>query len=111
MKALIPMLPFLLLVGGNAATAQELAEGEALYNDKCLYCHNIQGTGTTMLGKRLGEEKALLSERTDLNDQYIKTVLRYGVGSMPWYRRTEITDADAAAIARYLIRNNQTTSQ
>lgn len=101
------VLVLLLTLPTAPALADQIAEGKAVFDEKCLPCHNSAGTGTIMLGKRLGQENALLSERSNLNTAYIKTVLRYGIGSMPWYRRTEITDTEADAIAAYLTRNNQ----
>ena len=100
------LIVLLLILPTDLALANQVAEGKAVFDEKCLPCHNSAGTGTIMLGKRLGEENALLSERRNLNAAYIKTVLRYGMGSMPWYRRTEISDAEADAIAAYLTRKN-----
>lgn len=57
-----------------------------------------------MLGRRLGVEFSLIEERADLTDDYIKTVVRKGVNSMPWYRRTELSNAELDSIAAYLTR-------
>ena len=104
MRCLI--LSLFLIAPLSLAQAQSVEEGQTLFNDKCMSCHNPAATGSVMLGKRLGEENAVLSERNNLSAEYIKVVLRYGVGSMPWYRRSEISDAQADAIAAYLTRNN-----
>jgi mono/diheme cytochrome c family protein len=37
----------------------------------------------------------------------VKTFVRNGVSIMPFFRKTEISDADLDAIAAYLTRNNQ----
>ena len=55
-----------------------------------------------MLGRRLGPDKALLLARTDLQPVYVSTVVRRGLGSMPWFTRVEVTDAELAAITTYL---------
>lgn len=76
--------------------------GKQLFHARCGGCHLAGGGGTKMLAKRLGEEKSLLEERTDLLPLYIRTVVRYGVGSMPWFTRVELPDAELDAIADYL---------
>jgi mono/diheme cytochrome c family protein len=77
-------------------------KGKQLFRARCGGCHLAGGGGTLMLAKRLGKEKALLEERTDLLPLYIRTVVRHGVGSMPWFTRVELPDADLDAIADYL---------
>ena len=49
-----------------------------------------------------GAIPALLEERTDLTQQYIESFVRMGVGVMPQFRKTEITDAELDAMVRYL---------
>ena len=63
--------------------------------------------GTNLLTKQrvmLGEppEKALLANRTDLTQDYIKIVVRRGKLAMPSLTRVEVTDAELDAIARFL---------
>jgi mono/diheme cytochrome c family protein len=99
--------PTLLLIGALSpamATAAEPAPGEALFVHRCAPCHRDGGTGTFMLGRRLGPERALLERRTDLIPDYVRTVVRSGVNSMPPLSRVEVPDADLAAIAAYLAR-------
>lgn len=55
-----------------------------------------------MLGRRLGEQNALLEGRTGLDAAYIQTVVRNGIQSMPRISRAELPDADLARIAQYL---------
>jgi mono/diheme cytochrome c family protein len=45
-------------------------------------------------------------QRTDLDADYIRAVVRNGINSMPWYTRTDLSDRQIAAIAAYLTRNN-----
>ena len=51
-----------------------------------------------------GATPALLKERTDLNPAYIKQVVRQGLYVMPFFRKTELSDADLNAIVAYLTR-------
>jgi (+)-pinoresinol hydroxylase len=83
-------------------------QGHKLFNGSCVYCHGPNVWGTFTLGRRMGADHALLEKRTDLVAPYVKTVIRAGVGSMPAFRRTELTDADVDAIVDYLTRNNST---
>lgn len=85
-----------------AAAAQEPPTGQALFRRHCGPCHLQGGTGTFMLGRRLGAENALLEKRTNLADTYIRTVVRSGIQSMPRLSRAELPDADLARIAQYL---------
>jgi mono/diheme cytochrome c family protein len=81
-------------------------QGRKLYNGSCIYCHGPNVWGTFTLARRLGADHALLEQRTDLVGPYVKTVIRAGLGSMPAFRRTELTDADVDAIVDYLTRAN-----
>jgi mono/diheme cytochrome c family protein len=79
-------------------------QGRKLYNATCVYCHGPNVWGTYTLGRRLGSDKALLEQRTDLVAPYVKIVIRAGLGSMPAFRRTELSDSEADAIVDYLTR-------
>jgi len=56
--------------------------------------------------KYKGAKPPLLSERTDLIPPVTKTFVRKGVLIMPFFRKTEISDADLDALAAYLARNH-----
>ncbi|HEX4002562.1 MAG TPA: cytochrome c [Candidatus Acidoferrales bacterium] len=81
-----------------------LEQGKTLFHAKCGYCHLAGGTGTIMLGFRLGKDKALLENRTDLTTTYIEHVARSGIGSMPRLTRIEVPDSELKLIAAYLTR-------
>jgi mono/diheme cytochrome c family protein len=83
-------------------TAQQ-DQGRKLFQSTCLYCHGEKVWGTFTLARRRADE-GLLEKRTDLSAPFVKNVVRNGLGSMPAYRRTELTDADVDAIAAYLTR-------
>jgi mono/diheme cytochrome c family protein len=87
------------LVGGK--------DGAALFSNRCGACHLPGGMGTNMLTKQrlmMGEspEKALLENRSDLTQGYVRVVVRAGRGAMPLLSRVEVTDAELDAIASYL---------
>jgi len=80
-------------------------DGEAVFARECGMCHARGGTGTMMLGRRLGAENALLADRRDLDADYVAAAVRGGINSMPAITRVEVTDEDLAAIAGYLTRD------
>jgi mono/diheme cytochrome c family protein len=81
--------------------------GYVQFQMACSVCH---GTGPGKPGTRAlaakykGATPALLEERTDLNPAYIKQVVRQGLYVMPFFRKTELSDADLNAIVTYLTR-------
>jgi mono/diheme cytochrome c family protein len=96
----------------SPASAQESASsrtppGATLYRSHCGLCHESGGTGTFMLSRRLGRERALLVGRTDLTEDYVMQVVRHGLMSMPRFTRVEVTDAELASIAAYLAAGKQ----
>jgi mono/diheme cytochrome c family protein len=79
-------------------------EGRKLFQATCIHCHGAKVWGTLALERRLGADQGLLEKRTNLLAPFVKSVVRNGLGSMPAYRRTELTDAEVDAIADYLTR-------
>ena len=79
-------------------------QGRKLFQSTCIHCHGERVWGTFALERRLGPDRGLLEKRTDLVAPFVTSVVRKGLGSMPAYRRTELTDADVDAIAAYLTR-------
>jgi len=84
--------------------SQKVAEGKKLFHERCGYCHLQGGTGTIMLARRLGKDRSLLEERTDLSAEYIKKITRVGINGMPPHNRIELPDSELDLIAIYLTR-------
>jgi mono/diheme cytochrome c family protein len=80
------------------------ADGKQLFERRCGVCHLQGQTGTTILARRLGPERALLAERTDLTAEYIRLVVRAGLVNMPPLTRVELPDAELEAISAWLRR-------
>lgn len=101
----------LLAAGGAAQDASENAAGphpgQAIYEKWCAPCHG-EGPGkpgTMVLAQRYGTSRpAVLEERTDMTAEYLATFVRSGVGVMPPFRKTEITDAELGQMIEYLLR-------
>ena len=83
---------------------QQLEEGNKLFYARCGYCHLAGGTGTIMLGRRLGKDRALLGQRTDLTASYVIKITRVGLNSMPPHTRIEVPDSELDLIAAYITR-------
>ena len=83
---------------------EKIEEGNKLFHARCGYCHLAGGTGTIMLGRRLGKDRALLGERTDLTAAYVKKITRVGLNSMPPHTRIEVPDSELDLIAAYITR-------
>jgi cytochrome c5 len=79
--------------------------GKLAFKARCAKCHGESGTGTFMLGRRLGKEKALIENRSDLTPTFIRHVVRNGIVSMPALTRVEVTDDELRAISDYLTKS------
>jgi mono/diheme cytochrome c family protein len=95
------------------ASKDQLAHGHDVFEAWCAPCHapvsgqeRLAGTSTLeMLYK--GAKPAALEQRTDLTPQRVAYYVRHGDNAMPWFRKTELSDEDLAAVAAYLARNNR----
>jgi len=82
-------------------------DAEALFSNRCGACHLAGGMGTNLLAKErmsmgASPESGLLVNRTDLTRSYVTAVVRHGKRAMPPLSRVEVTDAELAAIAKWL---------
>ena len=96
------------VIAADAPLSAQQQQGQKLYRSTCFYCHSEKVWGTLAIERRRGATDALLEKRTDLVPAFVKSVVRNGLGSMPPYRRTELTDTDVDAIIAYLTRANAT---
>ena len=100
---LLAVLCALPLAARAAETAaQDRGRGKQAFAHRCAMCHREGNTGTFVLARRLGNDKALLEQRTDLVPAYIRLVVRQGLLNMPRISRVELPDSDLEAITRYL---------
>ncbi len=110
MKKLGLILGILLLSTGAALAADSAHfRGHQIFEKWCAPCH---GTGPGKPGtialqtKYQGKFPALLEERTDLTPDIVVYFVRHGVSIMPFFRKTDITDADLTDLAAYLANNH-----
>lgn len=94
-------------VNANAQSAVE--RGEQVFDTWCTACHDDtrRTPGTAALqAKYQGAIPALLEERTDLTPEVVALWVRNGISIMPFFRKTEINDAQLDDLGAYLSRNN-----
>jgi (+)-pinoresinol hydroxylase len=85
--------------------AAPAASGESVYKHWCVHCHSAGrgNPGTDSLKVKYKEAiPAVLLDRTDLTPQFVTVSVRQGVLSMPPFRKTEITDAELAALSAWV---------
>ncbi|MEJ0008695.1 MAG: cytochrome c [Steroidobacteraceae bacterium] len=85
--------------------------GTAVYEHWCAPCH-APGPGhpgtQSLQFKYGGKLPAVLLQRTDLAPQAVAVFVRRGVLLMAPFRKTEITDAELAALSAYVAGNYKT---
>jgi (+)-pinoresinol hydroxylase len=88
-----------------SAAESPTPQGKAVFEKWCAPCH-APGPGhpgtTAIAALYKGAKPAPLEERTDLTPELVKQFVRKGVSVMPFFRKTEISDAELDALARYL---------
>lgn len=83
--------------------------GAAVFNNWCGACHSrgpMNAPGTTSLEfKYRSELPPALEDRTDLTAEQVEFYVRNGVATMPFFRKTELSDEDVRALAAYLVKD------
>ncbi len=85
------------------AISEDPASPEGLFARKCGVCHagGRLYPGTRALEIR-GVKPAVLLDRTDLDKAYVEQVVRNGLGSMPPFTPTALSDSELVAITKLL---------
>jgi mono/diheme cytochrome c family protein len=90
-----------------AQPQDQVAHGHQVFQYWCATCHG-PGPGhpgtDALAAKYHGSMPALLEDRRDLAPETVRHFVRHGVTIMPFFRKTEISDADLDAIGAYLAR-------
>jgi mono/diheme cytochrome c family protein len=99
-----------LKIGTAPATepSDPYAPGRAVYTKWCAPCHDpgVIHPGTNALTvKYQGIKSGVLLEWKDLPPELVRHLVRNGISVMPQFRKTEISDADLDALAKFLARN------
>jgi mono/diheme cytochrome c family protein len=89
-------------------TSLDPAVGEQKYQLFCAGCHDPGDghPGTMKLALLKGEDQSVLLERTDLNAEYIRFVVRDGMQEMAPFRPTDINDSELDSLIAFILSNN-----
>ncbi len=91
--------------GASAAFAAAPPDPAALYRVKCAVCHSPRGWASAVLARRVpAGQQALTDRKSGLPRAYVQRVVRRGVGAMPGFTPTDVTDTELAALAAWLER-------
>lgn len=104
-RPLLAIMTAAALLGSSAQAqtpARPLRDGKTIFQDKCVYCHDAKGWATRALAKRTPPGEAMITARKTLPAAYTKVVVRRGIGSMPGFTPTDLSDAEIAIIAAWL---------
>ena len=90
------------------ANAPDLKTGQQIYTLYCSACHDPgEGhAGTMKLALLKGEENSVITQRSDLNAEYIRFVVRDGLLEMAPFRPTDINDGELDSLIQYILSNN-----
>lgn len=91
------------LVGVMTPAVGAEMSGKEVFDHYCTHCHGSgDGPGTLQLSRTRGDDKGLLTERTDLAPDYIEYIVRHGLRSMPAFVPSDLTDARLKALLAFL---------
>ena len=101
----VAALSYVALAAAAPLHAQQPMDGKVVFEKWCAPCHG-DGPGkpgtAALQALYKGVKPALLEKRTDLTPEFTSAIVRTGVSVMPFFRKTEISDAELAALAKYL---------
>lgn len=99
---------FILLLATTRVFADDTgkSQGQIVYEHWCAPCHaaGMEHPGTMALATKYKDQQipAVLIDRTDMTPEFIKQFVRHGVSIMPFFRKTEISDKELDALAKYI---------
>jgi len=96
MKATVSVIIAVVLASSSAAFA---ADAAALWAQHCASCHGKDGTGTTVMGKKLGLKD--YTKDQGFSDAEATNVIKNGKGKMKGYK-DKLSDADVKALVAYV---------
>jgi cytochrome c6 len=96
MKTTVSVIIAVVLASSGAAFG---ADAAALWAQHCTSCHGKDGTGTTMMGKKLGLKD--YTKDQGFSDAEATNVIKNGKGKMKGYK-DKLSDADVKALVAYV---------
>jgi len=100
-----PAVLLAISAGVQGADREKSPHGYEVFQKWCAPCHGrgADKPGTVALTALYkGAKPGMLEERTDLTPETVRTFVRTGVSVMPFFRKTEVSDADLDALSLYL---------
>ncbi|MFV0482019.1 MAG: c-type cytochrome, partial [Campylobacteraceae bacterium] len=97
------------LVSTNAADSKSIENGEKQYKYWCATCHDAGKPGANALGIVYSGTgiSEIIDKRDDLEYETVKFFIRNGKHSMPFFRKTELSDKDIEDISNYIKENSK----
>jgi cytochrome c6 len=96
MKTSVSVIIAVVLASSGAAFG---ADAAALWAQHCASCHGKDGSGTTMMGKKLGLKD--YTKEQGFSDAEATNVIKNGKGKMKGYK-DKLSDADVKALVAYV---------
>ena len=84
------------------SSEREVRSPQQVFAARCAYCHEAGAWGTRVLARRVPEGQAELRKRTSLPAALTTLVVRRGIGAMPPFTPTELSDDELHALAQWL---------
>jgi len=102
----IVIMGILLVAAFNSFAADNNPDlGKQVYQKWCAPCHapgDLYPGTLALRAKYKGALPDALEQRTDLSPEMVKYFVRNGITIMPFFRKTEISDAELNAMADFL---------
>lgn len=105
MKRTVATIVLLAASACTLADEKHLDVGEQVYKKWCEPCHapgDLYPGTLALRAKYKGAVPDALIQRTDLSPELIKYFVRNGITVMPFFRKTEISDAELQALSDFL---------
>ena len=96
MKRTTSVILAMMLASSGAAFG---ADAAALWGQHCASCHGKDGSGNTMMGKKLGVKD--YTKAQGFSDAEAANVIKNGKGKMKGYK-DKLSDADMKALVAYV---------
>jgi mono/diheme cytochrome c family protein len=82
-----------------SASSSFAADAAATWSQNCASCHGKDGSGNTMMGKKLGVKD--YTKQQSFSDAEAANVIKNGKGKMKAYK-DKLSDADVKALVAYV---------
>jgi len=95
MKVIISVIAAIVFASSDAAFG---ADAEVLWTQTCASCHGKDGSGNTVMGKKLGVKDFTKEQSSDAE---ATNIIKNGKGNMSAYK-DKLSDADVKALVAYV---------